>query len=526
LTINKEGTVSVLSENHNYIEELPVGGVPRRGPELNAFGLAESLTSDANGDLFVGDDVAGEGLIQEIRPGGEPETLPPTGLRRVEGMAVDAAGDVFAVGEGANAVVELIAGGGRRELSIVGIAPQAVTAGPTGSLIVGDHATSGAGLSQIVEVPLEGAPRVIIQPYMLDDSALEIAGLAFDPEGNLFIAAIGEDSLFALPVGGEVPLELDIEGPGTYEDDGPIALAVDELGDLYVAYEGEGEVNNTGYVVEVPAAFGHGLGPTPVVTGVTPAYGREEGGTTVEITGTHLYDATGVEFGDVPARNFVVDSPSLIVAEAPAGSNTVDVTVTAPPGTSEVTATDRFTFVPVGSAPVIKRLSAKTGPAAGGKTITITGTRFVGVTEVQFGGQKASSFVVNNTQSISAVSPPGTAGAVYVSVTTPNGTSAATSKAGFKYERPTITMLSPDMGTSTGGTVVSITGTGFAPGADGTMFEFGRLAAYSVVCETITRCTAVAPGVNKPSTVDVRAIVGKAESQKTPATDQYSYQGS
>jgi hypothetical protein len=54
---------------------------------------------------------------------------------------------------------------------------------------------------------------------------------------------------------------------------------------------------------------------------------------------------------------------------------------------------------------------------------------------------------------------------VDVSVTTVSGTSPASPHDLFKHEAPTISALSPAGGPVAGGTSVTVSGSGFAPGA-------------------------------------------------------------
>ena len=62
------------------------------------------------------------------------------------------------------------------------------------------------------------------------------------------------------------------------------------------------------------------------------------------ITGTGFTGATAVDFGTTPATNFTVVSDTTITADSPAGTGTVDVTVTTPAGTSATSAADQFTY--------------------------------------------------------------------------------------------------------------------------------------------------------------------------------------
>jgi hypothetical protein len=173
------------------------------------------------------------------------------------------------------------------------------------------------------------------------------------------------------------------------------------------------------------------------------------------------------------------------------------------------------------AAPSVSKLAPKTGPAAGGTSVMITGTAFAGASAVHFGAA-AASFVVNSSSSITATAPPGTAGSADVTVTGPGGTSATGKADLFKYKPPTVIAVSPGTGPIAGGTTVTIAGSGFAFGA-GTEFKFGKVAATGVSCASSTSCTATAPAVAKAAAVDVIAVVGKAKSKKAPPGDRFTY---
>ena len=71
--------------------------------------------------------------------------------------------------------------------------------------------------------------------------------------------------------------------------------------------------------------------------------------------------------------------------------------------------------------------------------MTITGADFTGATAVRFGSNSAARFTVNLDSSITAITPPGT-DTVDVTVTTPRGTSPATSAGRFAYRTPAISL--------------------------------------------------------------------------------------
>jgi YVTN family beta-propeller protein len=86
-------------------------------------------------------------------------------------------------------------------------------------------------------------------------------------------------------------------------------------------------------------------------------------------------------------------------------------------------------FEPV---PTVTALSPKTGPAGGGTTVKITGTGLLWVSAVKFGSSAAKSFTIVSPTEVTAVSPKGS-GTVTVTVTSPGGTSAASTGSSYKY---------------------------------------------------------------------------------------------
>ena len=83
--------------------------------------------------------------------------------------------------------------------------------------------------------------------------------------------------------------------------------------------------------------------------------------------------------------------------------------------------------------PAITLISETEGPTAGGQHLTITGTGFMGATEVRFGTTPATSYTVVSDAEITATTPSRAAGAVNVRVTGPGGTSPANVDSRYKY---------------------------------------------------------------------------------------------
>ena len=231
----------------------------------------------------------------------------------------------------------------------------------------------------------------------------------------------------------------------------------------------------------------------PTVTGVSPSSGSTGGGTSVTITGTNFAPGATVTFGagrqggdgNASATNVVVVSSTQITCITPAGNaGAVDVAVTVNGETG--TLTSGFTYVVI---PTVSSVSPNNGPVAGGTAVTITGTNFASGATVTFGTAAATNVVVVSSTSITATSPVGSAGAVTVTVTV-NGQSGSL-PSGFSYViPPTVGSVSPNSGSTAGGTPVTITGTNFVSGAT---VSFGATAATNVVVVSGTQITATTP---------------------------------
>jgi hypothetical protein len=137
------------------------------------------------------------------------------------------------------------------------------------------------------------------------------------------------------------------------------------------------------------------------------------------------------------------------------------------------------------------------GDPSGGTGVFIAGGGFNGAPAVTFGGVNATSFTVLSDNFILAYSPPGT-GTVPLDVKLSDGTIDTVGD--FNYF--SVTGISPTSGPATGGTTVTITGTGFSSCAVGVMF--GLLPAVSFEVVNSTEIKAVSPaGVG---TVDVQVV--------------------
>jgi large repetitive protein len=261
--------------------------------------------------------------------------------------------------------------------------------------------------------------------------------------------------------------------------------------------------------------------PIPTVTAVSPAAGPLAGGTSVTITGTGFLvgEPTTVKFGTATATSVTVVSGSSITARAPAGSGTVDVTVTTTGGTSAANPPgDDFTYDPV---PTVTGVGPAAGPLAGGTPITISGTGFTSGATVTVGGAAATGVNFVNSGTITATTPAsGSTGTVDVRVTTLGGQSATSSADQFTYDPvPAVTGVSPAAGPLSPGTGITISGSNFLSGSTVTV---GGVAATGVHVVNSGTITATTPTSGSAGTVDVRVTTAGGQSPVS-AADEFTY---
>ncbi len=254
----------------------------------------------------------------------------------------------------------------------------------------------------------------------------------------------------------------------------------------------------------------------PVVTHIVPSHGRQAGGTVVTIIGNDLEGANSVHFGANTATDVTVFSHHLVTAKSPAGTGTVDVTVTTPLGTSAVTRKDQFSYNT--TQPVVTHVTPHLGSPSGGTTVTIRGSGFSGTTAVDFGTNAATGVSVITNHLITATSPAGS-GTVDVTVTTPLGTSSTDTGDQFTYTTvtPAVTHVAPRKGPAAGGKVVAVTGQNLG-GATAVDFGTNPATNVKVISSKIVLAT-TPPGTG---TVDVTVTTPLGVTATNPK-DQYTY---
>jgi hypothetical protein len=234
----------------------------------------------------------------------------------------------------------------------------------------------------------------------------------------------------------------------------------------------------------------------PTFSAVTPARGAIDGGNTVVISGTNLRGSDGnaatITFDGIAATNVVVssDKKSATVTVPAHAAGAVTVAVETIDGrAAKPTA---YTYAAV---PTITSIAPSSGVVPGGTLITITGTNFgTGTPIVTVGGAPALCTRLVSPTVIEAVTPPGSAGSVNVTVDPGTGSGTATSTGGYSYAAPmttpAISSIAPNTGIVTGGTNITITTTGsFPTGTPVVLVGTGCATTVTRVSSTVITAT-------------------------------------
>ncbi len=229
-----------------------------------------------------------------------------------------------------------------------------------------------------------------------------------------------------------------------------------DAGEVDVTVSAPGETDST-----LPGAFTYR--PPPTIDAVQPPVGDALGLSLVTLTGTGFVDGALVFFDGLPAVAVDVLSESSVACRTPAHElGPVDVELVNPDGQS-ARLVQGFTYV---SGPRPESVEPPGGPLGGGTAITISGDGFQDGATVSLGAVACQDVAFVSATTLTCTTPPSAfAGAVDVDVENPDA-AVGSVLAGFHYNLPpSISSVAPGGGPLSGGTVVTVTGVGFLPGA-------------------------------------------------------------
>ena len=234
----------------------------------------------------------------------------------------------------------------------------------------------------------------------------------------------------------------------------------------------------------------------PSVASVSPDNGAMGGLYTITVTGSGFGAPAVLTIGGNPATNVVTVSGTQITAAVPASSSSgaKDVVVTNPDGLKS-TFTGGFRY-----NPGVTAISPDNGPVSGGTNITITGSGFVNGAAVKINNVSAANVTWNSATQITATTPAGSSGgAQNFTLTNPDGGYSLVT-GGFRYN-PVVAAVSPVNGQGSGGTGITITGSGFLSGAT---VKINGVSASNVIWNSATQITATTPVGSSNGAQDVK----------------------
>jgi large repetitive protein len=230
--------------------------------------------------------------------------------------------------------------------------------------------------------------------------------------------------------------------------------------------------------------------PLPIfINSFSPSTGIN--GTVVTILGNNLLGVTQVFFGNTQAASFTIISPTQIDAVVGQGGS----------GSVKIINSIRRDSLAGFSYTGIQITSFTPTSASIGNTVTISGSNFIGTTNVSFGVTPAASFAVVNSSTITAVVGPGTSGSV-----TAGRIYDYSVLPGFNYSGPSsITSFNPSV---TGPrAVVTITGINLI---GTTAVSFGGTPAQSFSVVSATTILATVNSIGSTGNVSITTPAGTA----------------
>tara|TARA_R110002072_G_scaffold276051_1_gene437383 strand:- start:111990 stop:116984 length:4995 start_codon:yes stop_codon:yes gene_type:complete len=254
--------------------------------------------------------------------------------------------------------------------------------------------------------------------------------------------------------------------------------------------------------------------PAPNVTSVSPNAGALAGGTTVTVTGTNFVAGATVDLGGSNCGTVNVTSSTTLTCITTAhAAGAVTATVTNADTQTGNVAT-AYTYQ---AAPTVTTVTLNRGPTAGGSAVTVAGTGFLTGATVDFGGSACGSVTVVTANSITCTTTAHAAGAVTVTVTNADSQSGNQASA-FTYDAPpTVTSITPNSGILTGGTAVTVTGSGYYAGAS---VDFGGSACGGI---TVVNATTITCTTTAHATGAVTVTVTNADAQSGNLSSGFTY---
>lgn len=171
----------------------------------------------------------------------------------------------------------------------------------------------------------------------------------------------------------------------------------------------------------------------------------------------------------------------------------------------------------------ITGIGPESGPPAGGTSVMVAGAGFTHSASVMFGGVTSPAVTYISSTELQVITPAHSSGTVSVVVNeSPHNQSAALA-GGFTYAATSSTAMgisgvSPSQGPTSGGTVVTLNGTGFQTGAG---VAFGSAQSTAVTVASSTQIDAMSPA-GSSGTVGITVTDPNSQSASLPSAFTYT----
>lgn len=301
------------------------------------------------------------------------------------------------------------------------------------------------------------------------------------------------------------PTEIDCDVP-TFDAPGPQEMEI--------------TVNGVGFTTDGNVFTYTG---TPAVFSAAPDSGSANGGSVVVIEGTNFVDSSDLSchFGDSSVSGRWISS-QVVQCVAPVGvaNTTVPLSVSFVEGQTKIGGIDFLFFL----QPSIQALSPSHGSTYGGTTLSIFGEGFwfSGDLRVRLGRTDVSATFVSPSE-IRCTTPASSSPGLSSLLVSSNGVDFfGTDDVKFRHVLPTrVVALSPSKGPQTGGTPITVSGSGFRLSSGlGCLFD-GEFVAATYQSETHVRC------VTPPATTERSVVVAVANDGPDSAAEgkEFLYTG-
>ncbi|MFO0757104.1 MAG: IPT/TIG domain-containing protein [Byssovorax sp.] len=260
---------------------------------------------------------------------------------------------------------------------------------------------------------------------------------------------------------------------------------------------------------------GYHYDPPPRIDRIEPDFCIPGGGASILVLGQDFAEGSTVLLGDVELPVFPKGDGKLEIVVPPRTSGQFDITVKNPDGQAN-TLEKALCYA---DPPVVTEIEPTMGVITGGTVVAVHGRAFMSGAGIEVGGTPVSEVIFEGQTRLGFVTPPREkAEPVDITVINPTGL-RHTLRGAFTYRLPApiVASVSPAFGPNAGGTVLTIRGKDFMPGAR--ILVCG--IAVPALSEEPDTLTVKSPEVSRSGLVDI--VIENPDGQRGTLEKGYRY---